>query len=185
MSPAPSHETSRHPLTDLSVFDSSGSPVALRSLWQQQATILVFVRHFGCIFCREHIAEVEKHLDDIRSAGGDALAIGNGTVKDLSEFLAEDQPALPVLTDPSKESYRALGFKRGLGSVLGPKVFTRGLSARRRGHKQSRTKGDPLQQGGVLIMAPGDRELYCYRSTRAGDHPPMDEVLAALPGSPE
>ena len=34
-------------LNDISVLDDKGKPVALNTLWQDQTTVLVFVRHFG------------------------------------------------------------------------------------------------------------------------------------------
>jgi len=34
-------------LGQLSVFDQNNQPVTLNSLWKDQKTVLVFVRHFG------------------------------------------------------------------------------------------------------------------------------------------
>lgn len=32
---------------DLELLDESGKPVIIKSLWQSQTAVLVFVRHFG------------------------------------------------------------------------------------------------------------------------------------------
>jgi hypothetical protein len=37
--------------------------------------------------------------------------------------------------------------------------------------------------GGVLVVMQGGRVVYRYLSRAAGDHPPLTEVLAALPGA--
>ncbi len=36
-----------HQLSTLTVLDEKGQSVPLSSLWQQQRTVLLFVRHFG------------------------------------------------------------------------------------------------------------------------------------------
>ncbi len=87
--------------------------------------------------------------------------------------------AVPVLVDDARVSYAALGFARGVGSVLRPSVLAAGLRAAAAGHRQSRTAGDPLQQGGVRVVAPGGRVVYAQDSAFAGDHPPVDAVVAA------
>jgi hypothetical protein len=71
-------------------------------------------------------------------------------------------------------------MRRGLSSALVPAVLTRAFRAWRSGFRQSRTAGDPLQQGGVVVIAPGGVERFRYISQEAGDHPPPDWILTAL-----
>ena len=65
-------------------------------------------------------------------------------------------------------------------STLGPQAWGAGLRAFRSGARQTTTKGHPFQQGGVLVIAPGTKVLYRHVSSTAGDHAPLDRVLAAL-----
>ncbi|MDH3214324.1 MAG: SDR family NAD(P)-dependent oxidoreductase, partial [Myxococcales bacterium] len=41
-------------------------------------------------------------------------------------------------------------------------------------------QGDPWQLGGVFVIRPGGDLTYRYVSREAGDHPPVEEILAAL-----
>ena len=35
--------------------------IRLGSLWESRPAVIVFLRHYGCIFCREHIAVKRRH----------------------------------------------------------------------------------------------------------------------------
>jgi hypothetical protein len=87
---------------------------------------------------------------------------------------------VPIWVDPAAKSYRALGFARGLGASLSAAVLRNAQRAMAAGYRQSRTKGAPMQQGGVLVVMPGGDVVYRYASRVAGDHPPVADVLAAL-----
>ncbi|MGE3707571.1 MAG: redoxin domain-containing protein, partial [Vicinamibacterales bacterium] len=58
-----------HPLEQLTVFDTAGRAVRLDTLWTHQPVVLLFVRHFGCLFCRQQIAEMQPAVPRIRAAG--------------------------------------------------------------------------------------------------------------------
>ncbi len=167
-------------LGDLSVFATDGRATRVASLWSGRSAVLLFVRHFGCIFCRQQVAEMLPHLDRIRALGGELFVIGNGSVEEAREFAVEHAERFPVFTDPSKATYCELGMKRGLGTVLRPSVVARGLRAMRKGFHQSRVAGDPWQQGGVVVIDAAGRERFRFVSRTAGEHPAPGEVVAAL-----
>lgn len=87
---------------------------------------------------------------------------------------------VPILVDPERKSYSLLGMSRGALSTLHPRVVANTLRAARAGFRQTRTQGDALQLGGVLVMRPGGEVAWSRLASAAGDHPPVDEVLAAL-----
>jgi peroxiredoxin len=169
-----------HILDPRIAFDPDGREVRLGRLWADRAAVLVFVRHFGCLFCRQQIAEVTPFLDRIRSRGAELVVIGHGTVEEAREFRDEQRLAVPLLTDPSRQSYCALEMRHGLPSVFTPAVLVRSLKALRAGFRQSRIAGDPLQQGGVVVIAPGGVERFRFISRSAGDHPAPRQILRAL-----
>lgn len=84
-----------------------------------------------------------------------------------------------IWVDKERTTFRHLGFKRGLfRTLLHPRAFRSAARALRKGLRQGRTRGDPWQQGGVLVV---DREgslRYAYAAEVAGDHPPTGEVVA-------
>jgi hypothetical protein len=60
-----------HILDEKNVLDPEGREVPLGQLWRDRAAVVVFVHHFGCIFCRQQVAEIVPLLDDLRALGGE------------------------------------------------------------------------------------------------------------------
>jgi hypothetical protein len=162
------------------VLDTDGKPVRLADAWKDRPAVIVWLRHFGCVFCREHVAEVRAARPDIEALHAGIVFVGNGTPRAAAWFQQRFAAYSTVLTDPELVTYRAIGARGGLMSTLGPQAWGAGLRAFRGGARQSATKGHPFQQGGVLVIAPGDKLLYRHVSHTAGDHAPMAGILAAL-----
>ncbi|MDX2010627.1 MAG: peroxiredoxin-like family protein [Myxococcaceae bacterium] len=131
------------------------------------------------MFCREQVAGFRSRADELKALGVKLFFIGNGTptmAKDFRAFMQMGE--LPVWTDPKRQTYAHLGFKRGWLSVLSPAVWKYGARAAAAGFRQGKTAGDPVQQGGVLVVKKGGELVYGFASATAGDHPPIDEVMA-------
>jgi hypothetical protein len=75
-------------------------------------------------------------------------------------------------------------MRRGLTSVLRASVVVRAWSTWRAGFRQSHVAGDALQQGGVVVIAPGGVERFRFISREAGDHPAPADILTALEARP-
>ena len=179
-SPDASPRTMPHALDPIVVYDPEGRQVRLAQLWADRIAVLVFVRHFGCVFCRQQIGEIGPLLDRVKAMGADLVVIGQGSVEEARAFRDEQRLKVPLLTDPTRQSFNALGMRRGLASILAPATLVHGFKAWRSGFRQSRIAGDPLQQGGIVVIAPGGVEYFRYISEVAGDHPAAEQVLAAL-----
>lgn len=85
-----------------------------------------------------------------------------------------------LLTDPSLETYKALGFKNGIGDVIGVKSFIQGFSALKSGFMPGSLQGHALQLGGAVVITVEDKITYLFKSTAAGDHPPIEDLLSAV-----
>jgi hypothetical protein len=119
-------------------------------------------------------------LDDIHAAGTELIFIGNGAVHFAKNFAETLVPGSEVYTDPSRESYMALGLKRTLMGVMGPRSLLAGFRATRAGHIQKSVEGDGMQLGGFFAVAEGARIVYADIHTSAGDRPDVTAALAAL-----
>lgn len=85
-----------------------------------------------------------------------------------------------LLTDPTRESYKVLGFTSGISKVIGLKVLSREYSALRAGYLPGTIQGNVLQLGGAGIVRPDASVAYYFASKEAGDHPPGTDLLDAL-----
>jgi len=61
------------------------------------------------------------------------------------------------------------------------KTISRGLSAFLKGKKPGSFQGSPLQMGGAIVVDTSSSLRYLYRSSEAGDDPPVEKMLEALP----
>ena len=119
-------------------------------------------------------------LPAIREAGAELVIVGNGTPDMARAFNDELGLEAPLYTDPTRRTYALAGFKRGVLATFSAKGVAHAARAWRRGFRQTATRGDALQQGGLLVVERGGRILYAHRDSEAGDLASNDEVLAAL-----
>ena len=47
-------------LKDVVVQDERGAELRLGDLWREQPAVLVFLRHYGCVFCRAHAVQLHR-----------------------------------------------------------------------------------------------------------------------------
>ena len=105
--------------------------------------------------------------------------IGNGAPHFAQAFVEEFQVSLPLYTDPSLKVYEAMALRRGWRTTFSRKTLSASIDTLKKGFRQGSVQGDATQQGGVFVMRKGGAIVYRYVSEAAGDHPPLDEVLAA------
>lgn len=108
------------------------------------------------------------------------VVIGNGAVPFLDEFASSYPDSMLFLTDPKRAAYRAMSLQRGMGGVRALGMVSSGLRAFRAGHRQAKVQGDPMQLGGVFVVAPGGSLVFAQRSKTAGDHAEASEIVQAL-----
>lgn len=169
-------------LANCSLLDEQGEAIKMGSLWQSQTVLFIFLRHFACIACRAHAAEVWQKRDLYQKGNTKIVFIGNGQPQYIKAF-REDLNILeaPLFTDPSLKSFHAAGFQRGFFRALGPRGIVNGLKLWAEGHEQGSYKkgmGDLWQLGGILVMKPDSKVAYHYISESTGDFPTEDDIRA-------
>ncbi len=127
---------------------------------------------------------MRSHLEELRGAGGNVAIIGNGWPA-MSQAFAEKlalplDGSLPFLSDRKGAAYALVGMKRGVWRTLNPLAALNWIRANLKGFRQGRTKGDPWQQGGALVVGTDGQVVYSYASARPGDHPKPAALVQAL-----
>ncbi|GBC60461.1 hypothetical protein DENIS_1414 [Desulfonema ishimotonii] len=107
------------------------------------------------------------------------MVIGNGAVSHIAPFRKATGYGGILLTDPELKTYRALNFRSGMGSMIGLKSVAAVVRSVGNGHTGGMIQGNALQQGGALVVGPGNTVRYFYQSREAGDKPPVAELLRA------
>ncbi len=138
------------------------------TIYQRQTTLIFFVRHFGCLFCRERVASLAEALPLLTTHHLNAVVIGNGHPYMAEGFVEELQLPLSVYCDRKGEAYRLAGMQRNFGlNVTSVKHAWRSYRA---GNRQHKVSGDVWQQGGVLAVNPAGQVLEAIADQSAGDY---------------
>lgn len=124
--------------------------------------------------------QLHRDIAPLAAAGADVHVIGNGAPTFIVGFREVTGYTGPLYTDPSLATYRAAELRRGLGTVLTLGTLTRSVGAFRRGFRQGSVQGDPLQQGGTLIVDTSGVVLFQHIADGPGDHARTADMLAAL-----
>jgi NAD(P)-dependent dehydrogenase (short-subunit alcohol dehydrogenase family) len=123
---------------------------------------------------------LRDRIDEIRARGAELVIVGNGAPNFAAAFREDYELDCPLLVDPELRAYRAAGLRRGRVEALSPRLPRNAIRALRAGSRQGAVQGDPWQLGGVFVIRRDGELAYRYVSREAGDHPPVEDILAAL-----
>ncbi len=77
-------------------------------------------------------------------------------------------------------TYKEFGLKRGIRAVSGTKVTRNGARASAKGFRQTRTRGDVTQIGGVVVIDASGEVIWQHTEQIAGDLADLDELVDVL-----
>ena len=157
----------------LVTLDSSDE-LRLAEILNSAVGALVFLRHFGCVFCREQLTELGKTDSPI-------TFVGRGTPDDARKLRGEIGFIRPMICDIQGRLFEEAGCAQGKLSQLGglPTVKS-GLRALSKGNRFHRPQTDPRQLGGTLVIQPNGEIMWRYMSKFAGDHPTLGQIQTAV-----
>ena len=145
-------------------------PGSLADQLDPRGTLLVFLRHFGCVFCRETVGDLravaEKDL-----AFPKVLFFYQGSPTEGRVFMRRYWPGAAAVSDPEKRFYEAFGLERGgLREMFGPPVWRARSRARAKGHSNGQRSGDIWMMPGAFLLR-GERLVWSHEYQHAADHP--------------
>jgi hypothetical protein len=163
----------------LQTLDDSVAGVGLKpgtfrdQLWEG-VTLVVFLRFFGCIFCRETIADLRKLVEEREDFPRVLFVAEAGTVETRA-FLRRYWPAARSVSDPHGVLYDAFGVGRGFLKTFGIGVFVARRRATAKGHEGGEVDGDVLRMPGVFLMR-GEEVVWSHRFRHMADHPDFADL---------
>lgn len=149
---------------------------------RRQPLFLVFLRHFGCTFCREALADLAAIHDRLRAAGARLVLVHMSTEGEACEmFDSYGLREVTAISDPERLLYRAFALRRGTpAQLLGWSVWKRGWEAGvKNGHGIGWLRGDGAQMPGAFVVSHG-RIVAQFVHETASDRP--DYVILASEG---
>lgn len=120
----------------------------------EQDLLIVFLRHFGCTFCRETLSDLAKQ----RTRLGDRrlVLVHMLNDQDAASYLQSfDLPEHDTVSDPDRTLYRAFGLTKGkIGQLFGARVWLRGFEAGILSrHGVGKLAGDGFQMPGAFVVS--------------------------------
>jgi peroxiredoxin len=164
---------------DIEVMDAAGLTVRLSAFWQTRTTAFVFVRHLGCLFCREQLNDLRANAPAIEQAGLGLVVITPDRPDIVTAFAAGFHPPFPILSDPRRVAYQAYGLTEGSGAqLLSPHIVARSLGALARGSRQGRSNGASTRQlPGAAIVDSTGTVVHYQRASDVADHLSAEQLI--------
>jgi hypothetical protein len=147
--------------------------MSLMEMSRRWPTMVVFLRHFGCTFCREALSDLARVRHEVEKSGVRMVLVHMGSEDQAESFFRKYRMEdLPRVSDPHQSLYRAFGLTRGtFANLFGPKVWWRGFQAGILDrHGIGALVGDGFQMPGVFLIYHGE-VIRSYRHQSAADRP--------------
>ncbi|HEY3442166.1 MAG TPA: peroxiredoxin-like family protein [Paludibaculum sp.] len=147
--------------------------ITLDELSRLSPTLLVFLRHAGCTFCREALSDLAARRAEIEASGVRLVLVHMSSELNGARFFSRyGLQDVEKISDPERALYRAFGLPRGsFGDLFGPRVWLRGFQAGVLGrHGLGGLAGDGFQMPGVFLLFHGEI-VRSYRHQSASDRP--------------
>jgi hypothetical protein len=160
-------------------------PGTLRDQLGNTPTLLVFLRYFGCPYCKEMLAGIREASQRVASFPP-VLFFHLGSPTEGRAFLRRSWPEVRAVADPDGIFYEGFGVGRAsLAQMFHPGVVPAFVRAGLRGDLGGDgPAGDSRRMPG-LFVARGNEILWSHRARHPADHPEFARIprLAGLAAS--
>ncbi|KAL6458749.1 hypothetical protein MHYP_G00322210 [Metynnis hypsauchen] len=170
------------------IYDQHGSSTTFRSLFQSSRAIIVFVRNFLCYACKEYVEDLSKIPQEaLMDAEVRLVVIGQSSFSHIEAFCSLTGYQHEMYVDPERHIFKKLGMRRGEEFIetasKSPHVKSSMLTGSLKSMWRAMTspafdfQGDPLQQGGAIIVGPGSDVHFAHFDMNRLDHAPINQLL--------
>ncbi|TVR86584.1 MAG: AhpC/TSA family protein [Saprospirales bacterium] len=139
----------------------------------KKPTLIVFLRNFGCMFCREAMDDINKVKKEIQSKGVEIVLVHMSETETANKFLKKyNIHDLRHVSDTSAKFYQAFGLMKGnFNQLFGFQNWMRGFDAAfAKGHGMSVPIGDGFQMPGIFLLN-GNKIEQSYNHKSISDRP--------------
>ncbi|TWT84362.1 AhpC/TSA family protein [Planctomycetes bacterium CA13] len=183
---APTSEQQFTNIADANAAFKSQHGQTLSELNHDQNVFLLFLRHAGCTFCREAMADLSARREEVEKEA--KIVLVSMIPETKSDEIAESQHYfdryslgdVDRISDPDCQLYRAYELQRGRASqVMGPAVWWRGfVAAILKRHAVGMLSGDGFQMAGAFLIR-NDKIVRAFRHRTSADRPDYCELVSA------
>ena len=167
-------------LADCELLDRHAQSHRLGDLWAERATLVLLVRHFGCIGCSEHLALLSPRLPELAELGVRTLVVGCGDAFFIEGFIERRRlvgAPIEVYTDPSLKTQQAAALNTGYSRTFGPRGLLEMGRAFLQGHRFESVEGKLEQHAGGFFVDRSGTVRLVHRNRSIGDHLAPQAIL--------
>ena len=132
----------------------------LLAFTEKKPVLLVFLRHFGCVFCKEALNDLSEKQTYMQEKNIQLVFAHMGTDAIAKQYFSTFKIQDPIhISDPEREFYYEFGLRKGSFSQLyGLKTWFRGFSSETKNYKLelSQHLGDSTQMPGIFLLSKGE-----------------------------
>ncbi len=163
-----------------SIHTESGA--TLLALAASSSILLIFLRHFGCAFCRQAIADVSELRQDLAARNVRPVFVHLGTPERAKPFFDYYHlEAVERISDPSAELYRCPPFdlskQAAYRQFLSLRVWFGWLSGTLVKHGIGKIQEDAQQMPGIFLLRDG-KIARTFRYKTIADQPNYRRLIA-------
>lgn len=147
---------------------------SIMELSNEGKIVLVFLRHFGCNFCRETLHEISKLKFDLENKRGKLVLVHQASKTYAEEILkVYELENVEHISDTGNVLYQSydLGSHSAL-QLLNPAVIFGVIKGFLKGHLPGKPVGNPYQLPGVFVLEKG-KVTNSYRYRNIAKMPPF------------
>lgn len=174
---------------DAELPDHTGTTRHLREWWADQPAVVLFWRHFACGCGIDRAARLRDELDGYRDAGASVVIVGQGEPERAAAYREDQGTDVPILCDPSLDTYRAYGLiQLQVSQILfdAPEEFWSHDEEHAQQLCQARRESgrpmvdDPWRQPGEFVVGTDGRLRLTYRYQYCEDYPDPRVLTTAI-----
>ena len=151
----------------------------LLELSKKKPIMLIFLRHFGCQFCRQAMDELSQKRKELAEAGTELIFV-HMAENDVAEtyFKKFKLSGVTHVSDPNCRYYAAFGLVKGsFTQLFGLQTWIRGFSNKAQyGNEMGKHLGDSFQMPGAFMLHKGEvKDQHIHKM--ASDIPDYDKLI--------
>lgn len=152
----------------------------LRQLTNELPVMLVFLRHFGCVFCKAALVDLAEQRTEIEKRSVRIVFVHMSNTETAQEYFTKFKlPDIRFINDPEKRFYRAFGLVRGsFTQLFGLQTWIKGFAINKSEklmQESGEHLGDSFQMPGVFLLRNG-KIIEHFIHEKASDRPDYSKL---------
>lgn len=160
------------------IFTNEGND--LRSITEENTVMLVFLRHFGCVFCREALDDFSQIKEELNQLNIKLVFVHMAEESYGDEYFKDyGLESEEHISDPDMTLYEYFGLQKGtFRELYGLKVWSRAIGLKF-GMETKKPLGNMKQMPGVFLLKSGEI-INSFIHKSAADKPDYLEISKFL-----